>query len=233
MIPENPSRKGGRVQELELIVFDLAGTTVEDHGEVASAFTEALAEHGISVAPEQLKRVRGASKRHAVLSLVPPGPTQAQVAAEAYASFRTHLKARYSAGGVRPILGAKSTFRFLRKLGVRVALNTGFDRETTALLLGALAWDNGTVDAIVCGEDVTSGRPAPYLIFRAMETTGVFDVRRVANVGDTVLDLQAGYNAGVHWNIGVLSGAHDRRMLEGAPHTHLLPSVADVQKLLV
>jgi phosphonatase-like hydrolase len=112
-----------------------------------------------------------------------------------------------------------------------VALNTGFDRQMTGLLLGALGWADGLVDAVVCGDDVTRGRPAPYLIFRAMETTGASSVHRVANVGDTTLDLQAGHNAGVRWNIGVLSGAHDRKTLESVPHTHLLPSVAEVTRL--
>jgi phosphoglycolate phosphatase-like HAD superfamily hydrolase len=87
------------------------------------------------------------------------------------------------------------------------------------------------VDAVVCGDDVTLGRPAPYLIFRAMEATSTSSVHRVATVGDTTLDLQAGYNAGVRWNIGVLSGAHDRQSLEGAPHTHILPSVAELNLL--
>jgi phosphoglycolate phosphatase-like HAD superfamily hydrolase len=64
-----------------------------------------------------------------------------------------------------------------------------------------------------------------------METAGASSVHRVANVGDTILDLLAGYNAGVRWNIGVLSGAHDRQLLESVPHTHLLPSVADAARL--
>jgi hypothetical protein len=36
----------------------------------------------------------------------------------------------------------------------------------------------------------------------------------------------------VRWNIGVWSGAHDRAMLEAAPHTHLCASVVDVPALL-
>ena len=64
-----------------------------------------------------------------------------------------------------------------------------------------------------------------------MEAAGAASVHRVANVGDTTLDLRAGRNAGVRWNIGVLSGAHDRRTLEGAPHTHLIPSVADLTRI--
>ena len=47
------------MQDLELVIFDLAGTTVEDRGEVPSAFTDALAEYNIKVTPEQVNAVRG------------------------------------------------------------------------------------------------------------------------------------------------------------------------------
>ena len=87
------------------------------------------------------------------------------------------------------------------------------------------------VDAVVCGDDVRQGRPAPYLIFRAMEAAGATDVRHVMNVGDTELDLRAGWNAGVGWNVGVLSGAHPRERLQKAPHTHLIASVAALPEL--
>jgi phosphonatase-like hydrolase len=111
-------------------------------------------------------------------------------------------------------------------------LNTGFDRDTATLLLEALCWAEGTIDTVVCGDDVPRGRPAPYLIFRCMEAAGVDSVRRVMSVGDTVLDLRAGHNAGVRFNVGVLSGAHGRAELEAQPHTHIVASVADVPGLL-
>ena len=38
----------------------------------------------------------------------------------------------------------------------------------------------------------------------------------------------AGHNAGVRWNIGVLSGAHSRRQLAAAPHTHLVGSADEL-----
>lgn len=220
------------MRELELVIFDLAGTTIEDDGQVPGAFTAALAEHGIEVTPEQVNGVRGASKREALLRLIPAGPQQAQRAEEVYASFREHLARRFTSEGVRAIPGAVAVFRSLRECGVRVALNTGFDRETTALLLSTLGWADGMVDAVVCGDDVTHGRPAPYLIFRAMEAAGANSVHRVANIGDTTLDLEAGCNAGVRWNVGVLSGAHDRQSMASAPHTHLIPSVAELPRLL-
>jgi phosphoglycolate phosphatase-like HAD superfamily hydrolase len=57
-------------------------------------------------------------------------------------------------------------------------------------------------------------------------------VHQVGAVGDTVLDLQAGYNAGVALNVGVLSGAHARSKLAAEPHTHLIASVADLPALI-
>ena len=221
----------GRSAAIELVVCDMAGTTVRDAGQVPRAFTEALAAHGIAVTPLAINSLRGASKRLAILNLVPEGPGREALAVKVYATFVRKL-AEVFAGTVEPVPGAPEALAVLRRAGTKVALNTGFDRETTDLLLDALGWRQGVVDAVVCGDEVAQGRPAPYMIFRCMEAAGVTDVRRVANVGDTVLDLQAGYNAGVALNVGVLSGAHGRDQMQGEQHTQLLNSVADLPALI-
>ncbi len=215
---------------VELVCFDMAGTTVVDDGQVPEAFTAALAGHGIALRPGAIRDVRGASKRQAILDLLPPGPDRERKAERALASFREHL-ARLYRGTVREIPGAAGVFGWLRGRGIRVALNTGFDRDTAHMLLGALAWDAETVDAVVCGDDVARGRPAPDMILRCMQLTGVAGAESVASVGDTVLDLRAGHSAGVRWNIGVLSGAHERSRMAAEPHTHLLASVAELPAL--
>jgi phosphoglycolate phosphatase-like HAD superfamily hydrolase len=66
----------------------------------------------------------------------------------------------------------------------------------------------------------------------AMKLTGVMDPLKVANVGDTPLDLQAGTAAGCGMVVGVLSGMHTRERLEKGPHTRLLESVAALPELL-
>lgn len=218
-------------EKIELVVCDMAGTTVRDAGQVPQAFTSALAAHGIPVTPQAINSLRGASKRLAIFNLIPAGGDRAARAEQVYATFVQHLAQAFN-GTVEPVPGAREAIAALRASGVRVALNTGFDRDTTNLLLDALHWRVGVVDAVVCGDEVTQGRPAPYMIFHCMEATGVTDVRRVANAGDTVLDLQAGRNAGVALNIGVLSGAHGRDQMQPQPHTHLLDSVAELPALL-
>ncbi|MCM3870336.1 MAG: phosphonatase-like hydrolase [Pyrinomonadaceae bacterium] len=220
------------MSEIKLVVFDMAGTTVSDTGEVSSAFVDTLEQHQLESTPEQVCRVRGSSKREAILNFIPEGPNRSQRAEEVYLSFRKHLADRYKTNGVTPLPGAEEVFRRLRAAGISVALNTGFDRDITRLLLQALEWEVGIVDAVVCGDDVQQGRPAPYLIFHAMESTGTISAKHVVNVGDTARDLEAGKNAGVSLNVGVLSGAHEQNILKDAPHTHILPSVADLPNVL-
>lgn len=224
------------MNDIELVVFDLGGTTIEDKGQVPEAFTTVLRAYGIEVTDEALRTVRGASKREAIRQFVErqfPGE-DSEIATRTeriFTDFRKHLVMKYTDDGVSAIPGAVDTFVWLHNHGLKVALNTGFDRTITELILRAVEWEKDTVDAVICGDDVPQGRPAPYLIFRAMETTGVISVHRVVNVGDTVLDLQTGWNAGVRWNIGVLSGAHTKEQLEKAQHTHLLSSVAELPSL--
>ena len=214
-----------------LVVLDLVGTTVQADDAVPRAFTAALAAEGVVISAEQLRAVRGATKRLALAQLL-AGHADVDTRVErAYARFRAELLSVYTVESVAPVPGAAALMAQCRGAGVKVALNTGFDRDLTAHLLALLGWRD-VVDAVVCGDDVAAGRPAPYLIFHAMEATGVVDVAMVANVGDTVLDLGAGANAGVRWNIGVWSGAHDRATLASAPHTHLCASVADVPAIV-
>jgi phosphonatase-like hydrolase len=219
------------MDNIDLVVFDMAGTTILDTGQVPEAFQKVLGDEGIPVTAADLRGIRGASKRWAARKFVErqfPGP-EAEVARrteQIFEAFREHLSERYKREGVQLISGTLETFSWLRSRGVKIALNTGFDRVLTTLLLQAVGWDKDTVNAVICGDDVTQGRPAPYLIFRAMEAAGAQSVHRVANVGDTTLDLEAGFHAGVRWNIGVLSGAHTKEQMEKVPHTHLISSVA-------
>ncbi len=226
------------MNEIELVVFDLAGTTIEDAGEVSEAFTAALQAHGLNVTSEALNAVRGASKREVIRRFVEnqfpqEAPNNVARTEKIFAAFRQRLSEIYQSRGVKVISGVTETFAWLRRRNIKIALNTGFDREVTQLILQALNWNNDLVQAVICGDDVAQGRPAPYLIFHAMEATGVIDVSRVVNVGDTALDLQAGRNAGVRWNVGVLSGAHRKEQLEKLQPTHLLASVAELPMLMM
>lgn len=218
------------MDNIQLVVSDIAGTAVHDGGEVAQAFKAAFADHGIEASDAQINAARGASKREAIASLCAPSYGNDAKRVEAvYTSFKAHLQ-RVFTRAARPVSGAPETFAWLKQHRIKLALNTGFDRDITDILLDALQW-RALADAVICGDDVSLGRPAPYMIFHAMERAGVIDVRQVLNIGDTVSDLQAAHHAGVAVSVGVLSGAHRREQLQREPHTHLLESIAELPRL--
>lgn len=228
-----------------LLVSDFAGTAMHESGAVLTAYRRALGEQDIPYTEADLAARRGASKRAVFAELAarrfsPPGAAAA--AARALATFEASLRQEYETGPVEEVPGAAAAFRALRAAGVALALTSGFDRPVMDLLLRRLAWgggasrgahpaEDGLFDLTLAGDEVAAGRPAPDLIYQAMMALRVVDVSRVAVVGDTPLDLQAGTNARAGWVIGVLSGAHGLGTLGATPHTHLLASVATLPTL--
>ena len=220
------------MEDVALVVFDMAGTTIEDSGEVPEAFTTVLRRHGIAITDNELNALRGASKRDAIrhfAALQDSADVEARTDT-IFVDFRDHLARLFRSGGVKPIEGAGDTFSWLRARGTKVALNTGFDHTIAGLIVKAVGWEKA-VDTLVCGDDVAHGRPAPDLIFESMTRTGIREASRVMTVGDTVLDLRAGKNAGAGRVVGVLSGAHRLEQLEAEPHDHLIASVGELPAL--
>ena len=222
---------------LDLAVFDIAGTLIQDTGFVFTAFRAALQGAGGAITPEQLQQWRDASKREVLQAQLAQhsGESAEAVTARLQRSeeaFRASLQASLAQSGVRLIEGVENTFAWLRARKIKIALNTGFDRAVLEALIHATGWSENMIDAAVCSDDVAHGRPAPYMIFRAMEATNVYDVRRVIAIGDTVNDLLSGFNAGVRGVIGVLSGSHDLAQLSSAPHTHIIASVAELPRVI-
>jgi phosphonatase-like hydrolase len=222
---------------VDLVVFDMAGTTIQDDGQVVDAFTSALTRNGIPVTERDLRPWRGASKRRVLRVFVegqfgPDDPQNTARVERVYAEFREQLERRFTVQAARPIPGAPDTFVWLRDRGIKVALTTGFYRKVADIILDTLGWRPELIAASVSSDEVPAGRPAPYMIFRAMETTGVSDVRRVMKVGDTAFDLMAGRNAGLLGVVGVLSGSQDVEQLGRVQHTHIIPSVAELPNLL-
>lgn len=221
---------------VDLVVLDMAGTTIEQGHEIFSAFESALEQNGIPADEEEIRERMGASKMEVIRFFVErhsgKDGDSANKVESVYTDFGRTLSERYARGGARPIPGVEAAFARLREQGTKIALTTGFDRKIADVVLESVNWGRNVLDASLCSDDVPWGRPAPFMIFRAMEATGVFDVRRVMVVGDTVLDLQAGANAGAGEVVGVLSGSHGTEQLGKVLHTHLLSSASQLPDLI-
>lgn len=220
---------------IELVVLDIAGTTVQEHGAVYVALREAVEAAGGSPTSAEIEHWMGADKRTAITRMLSTGQSAdppADVVDAAFSDFHARLTAAYADRPPTALPGVTDALAKLRAAGVKSALTTGFDRHVVDQVLAAVGWDESVIDAVVCTDDVPLGRPAPYMIFRAMEATAVQDVASVLTAGDTIRDLQAGTNAGAGMVVGVLTGGMTAEGLGGVRHTHLLPSVADIPGLL-
>lgn len=216
---------------IALAALDIAGTTVEEGGAVYRALHDAVRRHGSTAEVADVAHWMGADKRTAIRALLARGGDPSAVE-KAFADFERLLGEAYDANPPVAMPGVVEVFAALRDQGAKIALTTGFSAEVTGLLLERLGWQDGTVDAVVCTDDVPAGRPAPYMVHRAMERTGVLRTADVLTAGDTVLDLEAGSNAGAGIVVGVLSGGVPREVLAAAPHTRLIPSVASLPDVL-
>ncbi|MFN8524769.1 MAG: HAD hydrolase-like protein [Chloroflexota bacterium] len=216
----------------ELLVSDFAGTAMKEEGTVLNAYRVALNDYAIPFTEDDLAARRGASKRAVFreLSARTGRADHLEAADLALARFEGALREEYETGDVQPVDGAVDAFAALKASGIKLALSSGFERDIVDLLARRLGFDE-LFDVILSSTDTPLGRPAPYLIYRAMIDLSVQDVSRVAVVGDTPLDLQAGMNARAGWVIGVTSGAHGMATLGATHHTHLLASVAGLPRL--
>lgn len=221
---------------IQLVACDMAGTTIDEHGDVYVALARCVEETGATTTPEAVQEWMGADKVEAITALITAGGGTADRATvdRAFERFKELLVEFYDANPPVALDGVEDAFRELRRQGVKVALTTGFSRDVAEPLLERLGWrvsDGNLLDAVVCSDEVPAGRPAPHMIHRAMELTGVQDVRAVIAAGDTVNDLAAANNAGVT-AVGVLTGKLGRAELSAHPHHHILDGVKDIPALL-
>ncbi len=226
--------------KLELVVFDMAGTTVYDGDAVNRCLQEALKEADFEVTQDEINTVMGIPKPIAIESMIEKcghsGRVRTEILVEQiHEDFKVRMQNHYlHSPEIRETLGAHDLFEKLNATGVKIALDTGFDRETADIILSRLGWTVcpfiGTT--ITAGERLR-GRPFPDMIFEAMNRLEVNDSRAVAKVGDTPSDLEEGTLAGCGWVIGITSGSHTAEELSQFQYTHLAVDLAQVGGILL
>lgn len=233
----------------QLVVFDMAGTTVTDQHEVEQCFAQAASETGLSVSAERILAMQGLAKRYVFQTLWGEhlGPDNPQLTAyvdRSYQRFAEVLETHYLTHDITPTAGCLEAFTFLREQQVAIALTTGFYRKVTDIILKKLGWLDGLnagyvgtkqsiIQVSIASDEVPHGRPEPLMIQKAMHLLGVTNPEAVVNVGDTPSDLLSGRAAGVGLNLGVVNGTHSRDQLVTYPHDRLIGSLAELRYLLV
>ena len=209
------------MSSIQLVVFDIAGTTVRDNGSVADAFISAFQDFGFDVPQEEVKKVMGFRKIEAVSLLLgkfyPEHKNDEVLIDRILTLFIDKMIAFYlSDEKLAAFPHTEQVFAALKQRGIKIALNTGFTRSITDTILHRLRWDDRStlIDKVICSDEVAHGRPYPDMIEVLIEDLGISSPAGVLKIGDTEVDVEEGRNAACGKVVSVTTGAYTRQQLE-------------------
>lgn len=223
-------------KDIKAVVFDIAGTTIEEGDIVYQSVRNALQLFGFEYPLETvIRQVGGMSKREGIIKLVKAGNPDRyneKLIAKIFHSFITGLEERYLADqSISEKDGATDLFQWLQSEGIKVALNTGYSRSTVDILLHRMQWeDQNLIDTVITSDEVEKGRPEPYMINEIANELQL-GPDSMAKVGDTLIDIQEGHNAGCPVVVGITSGKYDQDALLSGGATHAIDQLAELKTL--
>ena len=225
---------------IKLAIFDVAGTTAKDDGLVVKAFQLALGAVGVVPGSSQMQEMTnyvnetmGERKMDVFLHLLEGDKIKANLVHEQFISSYIQL---VKDGELEEFDGVTPFFVELRAKNIGIAITTGFPREILDVIIDSLNWRR-IIDISVAASEVSHGRPAPDMIFKAMQG---FDLAKginliaseIAVIGDTKSDMESGAAAGAEYVVGVASGAHTKDELIKAGATDVLAFATDLLTLI-
>jgi phosphonoacetaldehyde hydrolase len=210
---------------IQLVIFDWAGTVI-DYGCQAptGAFVKALGELGVHITLREARGPMGLHKKdHLKALLNEPSIGQRWQSAHNRVWTEADVDALYQRVTPLQVTAAKQYSQLipgvlecvaeLRQMGLKIAGTTGYFHEAADAVYAAAKQQGYTPDFSICADEVPAGRPAPWMIFRAMEALNVYPPNAVVKVGDTLVDIADGLNAGV-WSLGVVDSSNEMGLSE-------------------
>lgn len=225
---------------IEAVIFDWAGTTI-DYGCFAplDVFIKVFQNKGIDVTPEEAREPMGLLKWQHIREMCNNErianlwkdtfghfPTDEDVDA-LYADFEPILFSILP-NYCTPIPGAIELVEKLRDRGIKIGSTTGYTKEMMNIVAPEAQMQGYTPDSIVTSDDVPDGRPYPWMCYKNAMNLGVYPMKHIIKVGDTISDIQEGVNAGC-WTVGVLKGSSSLGLKE--EEVQALPADVLAQKI--
>jgi len=221
---------------ISMVVFDMAGTTVNEDNIVYKTLQKAMNKKGFDFTLDQvLAEGAGKEKLEAVQSILKKYARNIDkdLANGIYTDFMNLLSKAYDDIDVLPQPNAEELFQILKERNIRVILNTGYNADIAESLVKKLGWRKGIeFDSLITSSDVEKNRPDPEMIDLAMDIYGVIDPRKVIKVGDSIFDIEEGQNAGCGINVGITTGAHTFLQLQSANPDYIINNLLELVPII-
>ncbi|WP_267401810.1 MULTISPECIES: HAD-IA family hydrolase [unclassified Chryseobacterium] len=221
------------MKNIELLVLDMAGTTIDEDNVVYKTVMSSVNDYGYNVTLDKVLSVcAGMEKLEAITSLLKEIGGNEDDAPAIFENFSDELKEAYQNLDVKPINGVENFLLNMRSKNKKVVLNTGYTSEIAQQLLDKLQWkENVHFDALITANDVSESRPSPEMILLAMKKFNISQPELVLKAGDSVIDIEEGKNAGCGLTIAVLSGAQTQSELEKSHPDYILNTISEAETL--
>lgn len=220
------------MHNIELAVFDMAGTVVNEGNVVYKTLQKAINKKGRDLTLDfVLEHGAGKEKHQAIKDILAAidVDSKSEPSEPIFEDFKTMLDEAYDTLEVTSFAGVEKLIANLKSQKIKVALNTGYDTRIAELLLKKMNWVKGKhFDTLVTADDAVKGRPHPDMILKAMEILNVSDASKVLKAGDSIIDIEEGKNANCGVTVGVTTGAHTKAQLQSADPTYVLNSLLEL-----
>ena len=220
-------------KNVKLLVFDMAGTTVNEQGIVYQTLYDTIKNFGLKISQEEISNWHGRNKYEVLNHYLTNDPKvcseiRNSLKDQLHSNFDNNLKERYCNSSNIELIHPQlpELFQKIQQKNIKIALNTGYSQEIQESIIRKLNM-NEFIDDYISSEQVKFGRPYPYMIHNLMERNEIECVQSVMKFGDTRNDILEGRNAICSSSVGVLSGSDNKEKLKKA--NHILDSVMDIQ----
>lgn len=193
------------------VLLDVDGTLVDSNDAHARAWVEALAERGVRVAREEVRRLIGMGGDKllpAVADYEDGSPEAEAVSARRGEIFRARYLPRLA-----PFPEARALVAHLRGRGLTLVVATSAKRDELGALL-KIAGVADLLDGATSADDVARSKPDPDIVQAAVARSGLA-AGELVMIGDTPYDVEAATRAGVR-AVALRCGGWDDRALAGA-----------------
>lgn len=225
-------------KKIKLVVFDIAGTTVQDNGNVANFLRQSMEKNGFQISQQDANKVMGYRKDVAIEMLLSQHfPSQAgdnALVQKIHTGFVIEMVQFYENNtALKPIPNAELIFSRLQANNIKVALNTDFPKLITNVILKKLGWNyTKLIDCTVSADEVKNGRPSPDMIKLIMLKTGVEQPEQVVKVGDTEVDVMEGRVAKCGFIIATSTGAFSRNELLSCNPDAVIDDLLELENII-
>ena len=220
-----------KLSNIKMLVFDMAGTTVDEGGIIYDTLQEVIEFYNLPIKKNEIHEKWHGKNKHEVLNYYLQKKYKDNW--EDYAPrlqnlFDSVILRKYSEDSNIKLIHPKLPiiFNHLRKQDIKIALNTGYPRDIQNFIIDKLNM-NEFIDDFISSEDVSFGRPYPYMIYKLMEKNNIQNINSVIKFGDTTNDILEAKNAGCTY-FGVLSGAETKETLEEYCDNYIIKDVTEI-----